>query len=83
MDTTKRSPRILARALGSALAVGIVGVGVLPAGTAQAAGIRTNGLARTPATVTQPVADPAALPATSASANAVRYRVVDGRLREL
>jgi hypothetical protein len=79
MDTTKRSARTLVRAVGSALAVGIVGMGALPTATAEAAGVRAaRGPARTPAPLTVPLADPAALPrATSA---VVRYRVVDGRL---
>jgi hypothetical protein len=81
MDTTKRSTRTLVRAVGSALAVGIVGIGALPAATAEAAGVRAGGPTRTPAPPTVPVADPAGLPGPSSTV--VRYRVEGGTLRAL
>ncbi len=83
MDTTQTTPttRTIVRALGSALAVGLVGVGALPAATAQAAGVRTHGLTRVPATLSVPVADPSALPTTASTV--VRYRVEGGRARAI
>ena len=80
MDISQTRTGTLARALGSALAMGLVGVAALPA-TAQAAGVRGGGLVRTPAPTSLPLADPAALPV--ASPTVVRYRVVDGQARHL
>ncbi len=82
MDTTNRSSRTIVRALGSAIAVGLIGVGALPAATAEAAGVRSRGPVRSPALVSLPLADPSALP-NGAATTVVRYRVVDGRLRLL
>ena len=87
MNTTPapapRSSRRVLGALGSALAVAVVGVGALPAATATAAGVRTSSITATPAPVHTPLADPSATAVTT-GATTVRYRFTsDGGLVRL
>lgn len=80
MNTTRAagnrpSVRRVAGAIGSALAVTVVGIGVLPAATAHAAGIRTTGSSGVPARPPhhRPLADPAS-PAAVTTTVSARYQ---------
>ena len=85
METNQ--PRIPTRtlrivgALTSAAAVAVIGTGAMTPAAAQAAGIATGH--RVPAPASAPLADPAAIAATSMSGEVVTYRIRGGQLERV
>ena len=85
METNQ--PRIPTRtlrivgALTSAAAVAVIGTGAMTPAAAQAAGIATGH--RVPAPASAPLADPAAIAATSTSGEVVTYRIRGGQLERV